>query len=1194
MPNVAGNVLEADLIFSDSELEQGFLTRAGGREREETDDFIRNLIGSKRYDEIHAPRETETSKDKKSEEKPLSAKETVADMFISSPQTQIAGGVRDAVANTLNIVTDIRDLFMDKKGAPISSFIPEIPADDSVANNILRSGAQFMTDFAPIMGGLGKVKAFGKAGKIGKILQTEIAGALAGAAAFDPEDPRLSNLINDLVPALKNPVTEFLATEAGDTAAEGRFKNALEGLGLGALAEGIFGAFRGIRAAKGLGKASEVSLVSTESQEFKSFKGLSDIELQKELVKAQDAVNKAIKRYGFGGISEKEQHPLLVKAVKEKQRISNEVFNAKRLNAPVGSIVEYKGEQMIVEKVTFDTSQSLDALYKGFRGGIDFKETIHLKSIKGENATQIRFDEFDKLKIIKKGEISTKEKSKFIKTDEAGNTVINTDAINTSDDLRKAIASLGTLSKKRQQAKRGVRSKETTQAAADILDTKIEDILKFSEGTVKNAEEIIDVARVVDQEHGKIIDLATQYLKSTDEAEKFVIGNELLKEIDVFTLIDPKFFGIRGESGRALEAQKLIQDTVGRLLRISENVTLADENTTVSQLAEMLLSEQMRPKKMFSFLRLIKKVPNMIVEMWMSGLLSSIRTHEVNILGNLSTTLFAIPERFTASMIPGRGVQSQEALDMIFGIVNSFRQGISIAGRTLRTGVPASQATKLEGRAFKAAISAEELGLTGTAGRAADLLGEFVRLPFRGLSATDDFFRHINSQAELYALARRTAREQGLSGKAEAEKMYEIINDPPAHLAKQAENFAAYQTFTNELGDIGKSVVNLANAHPTMRFVLPFVRTPVNIFKYTLERIPFLAGILKKTRNDIRAGGAKRDLAIARQALGGMALMTFGMYARAGYFTGSGPKNKNLKHQMMETGWRPYSIKTGDKYISYNRLDPIGMMIGIVSDINDLYNSGQLDFSEMEELVLAVSVAFSRNMTSKTYMTGMRNALEIITLGSGENIGSGTHAIKKFTGSFVPTILRDIEKAQDPYLREIDTFWKSFKSNVPYFSKEVPLIRNLFGEPIQLQGSPIMHLANPLYVSIKKKDEVMDEIIENEVIAGAVPSYIFGQRPSAFGVPDPDDGIKLTEEQHDRYKVLAGEGLRESMEKAINSVQYNSLTKGAFGMRHKLLTSILQKHREIAKKKMLREFPELQDQIEDRQRILNELKLIGE
>ena len=46
--------------------------------------------------------------------------------------------------------------------------------------------------------------------------------------------------------------------------------------------------------------------------------------------------------------------------------------------------------------------------------------------------------------------------------------------------------------------------------------------------------------------------------------------------------------------------------------------------------------------------------------------------------------------------------------------------------------------------------------------------------------------------------------------------------------------------------------------------------------------------------------------------------MMSGILAYNGMLTGSIPKDKNLRRQKFDTGWRPYSFKLGEKYYSFD------------------------------------------------------------------------------------------------------------------------------------------------------------------------------------------------------------------------------------------------------------------------------------
>jgi hypothetical protein len=89
-----------------------------------------------------------------------------------------------------------------------------------------------------------------KASEVGRLAywNAEAArGAAAGAIFIDPHEERLCNLVQQY-PALRNPLSAYLAAKPDDTAAEGRLRNALEGIVLDAGLSGALAlAAKGIR-----------------------------------------------------------------------------------------------------------------------------------------------------------------------------------------------------------------------------------------------------------------------------------------------------------------------------------------------------------------------------------------------------------------------------------------------------------------------------------------------------------------------------------------------------------------------------------------------------------------------------------------------------------------------------------------------------------------------------------------------------------------------------------------------------------------------------------------------------------------------------------------------------------------------------------------------------------------------------------
>ena len=124
---------------------------------------------------------------------------------------------------------------------------------------------------------------------------------------------------------------------------------------------------------------------------------------------------------------------------------------------------------------------------------------------------------------------------------------------------------------------------------------------------------------------------------------------------------------------------------------------------------------------------------------------------------------------------------------------------------------------------------------------------------------------------------------------------------------------------------LNKSGIGLGTA------LMPFVRTPLNLLAYTLERTP--AGLLSKEAFDNRAAlkrlskvdqsdltksekrryrallrreEAIKDKRINKQ-ITGMTYLTGAYFAaQTGMITGGGPTDFTERKRLMESGWRPY------------------------------------------------------------------------------------------------------------------------------------------------------------------------------------------------------------------------------------------------------------------------------------------------
>lgn len=118
----------------------------------------------------------------------------------------------------------------------------------TVTGGLIKGVAQFLTGLVGVNKTLGVLSLPSKIEGAAGVGLAALKGAAATFAAFDPHQERLSNLVQKY-PALANPVNEYLASKPGDSNSEGRFKNAMEGLGIGGLTDGMV---KGVKLLKGV------------------------------------------------------------------------------------------------------------------------------------------------------------------------------------------------------------------------------------------------------------------------------------------------------------------------------------------------------------------------------------------------------------------------------------------------------------------------------------------------------------------------------------------------------------------------------------------------------------------------------------------------------------------------------------------------------------------------------------------------------------------------------------------------------------------------------------------------------------------------------------------------------------------------------------------------------------------------------
>lgn len=550
-----------------------------------------------------------------------------------------------------------------------------------------------------------------------------------------------------------------------------------------------------------------------------------------------------------------------------------------------------------------------------------------------------------------------------------------------------------------------------------------------------------------------------------------------------------------------------------------------------------------------------------------------------------------------------------------------------------------------------AQITAKNLNLPADSlsGRAVDFIGKSVRIPSRVLSGTDEFTKQLVYRSTARAQLVREGMKQGLSGEALAahvtDQMDKLIWKGQAYsnaqlfnrgleVAKQAgltnreqqievatawaqKNFdpklsalsetairnAEDVTFTRPLppNSLSAKLQRVVIQHPTLRFVMPFVRTPLNILSYAgqrfdvfgaakalaAKRFPEYAAGLKDSQNRLIMDMMSNDPRRASDAVGrlaaGASIATWGFtMASQGIITGRGPSDPEQRRLLQQAGWQPYSIKTPRGYVSYARIDPFATMLGTIADLYDYGRYAPVeDQDKAETASYGLAVALANNFTNKSYLTGISN---FVTMLEAPDRKAETF-FQRYAGSLVPNVIGQSVDVADDNMRDVRGIVDSMTARIPGLSSTLPPQRNLFGEPIRRtrqlgsdQIGSVMNILVPVAYS-----EVSDSAVARELAAlghGFTPPKrtVHGLELTEFKNAQGQDAYDRWSELHGQIKI-GGQTLPQALNRLIRSPQYTRLselsTNEIDSPRISLINGMIQDYRRAAWTRVLREYPEL-------------------
>lgn len=1004
-----------------------------------------------------------------------------------------------------------------------------------------------------------------KAGELGKVAQTATSGLITDMTAFDPYEQRLSNMIEQGPESIRNPITAYLASDEDDSELENRVRAGLEGLMTGVAVSGVL---RGLKALKiqRLWKAGKMSEEDALAQANKA--------LSEDLPEVPK---------GSAEVAEPEKGVFTVK-IKGSETGDFMAFPDRGTAESTASSINtaLKIADLPTDELTEDQTKAIFTIQKRIMENPDGMDVEGM--VEGLTMNFPRWQAPDEVRALINAMVEA--------VPEPGKSMRNRSA----EGLGKSIPEVykGALQRTFVAAESPAQAREMAEEffqSTENLDEKVvalHDYLAARGKEVMNLSEHADLVPDNPKAMENLVEATQDYLRTlwSVNAGSSNIGRAL----------NAHKYRTAGELREAVERSMddAIADPVGGDVQLNEFLEGFTPNDLVDMARQIRLSEG-DPEGILGTMRglraKVKNRKNPDPTFWdrllgfrTEMMLSGPTTQGVNFFNN-ALVAFQVPaETWWAGVRSGNSRLRAEGTDQMMGAFMYMRDAARAAKKAWKVG---DNVLDPNHRIDEFAHLSRHPG--------GGMLHSVLKAPTRLLLTADEFFKQMtyrsNMRARSLSLARDQADQMGLEG-AERNKFLStrVVKDMRAAfdpegrgINAKALQMARYTTHSESLEyGVGKWVQEGAAKHPLMRVVFPFVRTPVQIFRFTWERTPMLNRLNRRHAEMLAAGGEQAAIAKARADTGMMMYSMGAMLVAGGMITGSGPKNGRMKEQWLNAGNQPYSIRVGDKQISYRRLEPLATPLGIVADF--VQAVGDLDEDDATNMVSASVAALMSSVSSKTFLIGMTDFFDAASSGDAWKVD---RMMSSLATSFMPNAANQLN--MDPVFRETRGLLDEIYARTPGWSDSLEPRRNLFGEQVLRAPGVFGSRMNPFTVMDAPKDgNVMEELMELGQSISMPGESIEGGRINLASRTDFDNGTgqspydRMLELVGDR-EAMGGTTLRERMEQLVASDRWDSFSVGSDefpgGRRLDAAKRIVRDYRAKALRQLRREYPLLDAEI---------------
>lgn len=620
------------------------------------------------------------------------------------------------------------------------------------------------------------------------------------------------------------------------------------------------------------------------------------------------------------------------------------------------------------------------------------------------------------------------------------------------------------------------------------------------------------------------MDMAERALESGRQTQAYALMKRLTPE-GAISYVEKKVNRYIKENPRLSDKVKWSDDTRTKLYKMAEDLNRLPEgrerNLKIGEMQQAI--DNIFPSS----------VIDKAITVWKAGLLTSFRTHERNIIGNVinlgSERIATIPGSLADRLMSLRtGKRSLVATSK--GTLSGAKYGAQIAKDQIKTGIDVTDSN----------LNYNINHVTWGDNRIEKGLKAYTETVFRPLGAEDKLFRESARYNSYFNQAMAEAKTKGLRGKEFDDFVLERAKNPTATMLDLAADDAGRATFShdNVLGTLVKQGKQSLRNTKYGKFpaavadiLVPFTQVPTGVASQLYAYSP---AKLVKSMYDIGKVLITGDNTLQRKAAQGFgrsvvgtAVLGAGTYLSAqGLMTGQ-PEDDAEKAQWQAQGKMPNSVKVGDTWYQLGSIGPQTLLILAGAQ-------AQKDAEAGRDPILTTAGNLGKNFKDQTFLKGMSSAMDAID----DPKRYANSFVEGQVSSLVPNIVKDVAKTTDPYTRSPIGISDKLKTSIPGLSTGVPAKLDSYGQEVKNTGAlELIDLFNSSKGLDVSEARYVDALRQSTGAKDHVPTI------ADKSIQINGETKKLTSEEYYSYQNYIGKKGKNFIGAAAKSPLFQSLSK---------------------------------------------------